>query len=123
MPGPARAVGQIAVPTRDLQQAITFYRDRLGLELLFETGVLAFLMCGDVRLMLAEPEGGGDVHGSSTIYFRVDDIHAARAELAGRGVEFVDEPHLVARMPDHELWMTFFHDADGHLHGLMAEVR
>ena len=59
---------------------------------------------------------------SSIIYFRVDDIQAARAELSGRGVPFDDEPHLIAEMPDHELWMTFFRDPDRNLHALMAEV-
>jgi hypothetical protein len=81
-------------------------------------------MCGDVRLMLATPESDEFDHPSSTLYFRVDDIHAARAELVARGVPFDDEPpHLIARMPDHELWMTFFRDPDRNLHGLMAELR
>jgi catechol 2,3-dioxygenase-like lactoylglutathione lyase family enzyme len=57
------------------------------------------------------------------LYFRVDDIHSARAELADRGAPFDDEPHVIARMPDHELWMAFFRDPDRNLHGLMAEVR
>jgi predicted enzyme related to lactoylglutathione lyase len=80
-------------------------------------------MCGDVRLMLAKPEADEVDHPSSTLYFRVDDIAAARADLVDRGVAFVDEPHLIARMPDHELWMTFFRDPDDNHHALMAEVR
>ena len=62
-------------------------------------------------------------HPSSTLYFRVDEIEPARKELSDRGVSSVDEPHLIARLPDHELWMTFFRDPDHNLHGLMSEVR
>jgi methylmalonyl-CoA/ethylmalonyl-CoA epimerase len=56
------------------------------------------------------------------VYFRVRDIDAARVERAGRGVPFEDEPHLIAEMPDHELWMTFFRDPDRNYLGLMSEV-
>ena len=80
-------------------------------------------MCGDVRLMLSVAESPEFDHPSSIVYFRVDDIHEARAELSRRGVPFDDEPHLIAKMPDHELWMTFFRDPDENVHGLMSEVR
>ena len=80
-------------------------------------------MCGDVRLMLAVPENDEVDHPSSTLYFRVADLPAAYADLTVRGVEFVDEPHLIARLPDHELWMAFFRYPDGNLLGLMSEVR
>ncbi len=123
MPTPLTSIGQIAIRVHDVERAVAFYRDALGLEFLFDAGPLAFLMCGDVRLMLSMPESGELDHPSSTLYFRVDDIHGARAELVERGVPFDDEPHLIARMPDHELWMTFFRDPDRNLHGLMSEVR
>ena len=123
MPTPLASIGQISIRVHDIERAAAFYRDALGLEFHFEAGPLAFLMCGDVRLMLTTPESDEFDHPSSTLYFRVDDIHAARAELVARGVPFDDEPHLIARMPDHELWMTFFRDPDRNLHGLMAELR
>ncbi|HEX5028025.1 MAG TPA: VOC family protein [Gaiellaceae bacterium] len=123
MTTPLRSIGQISIRVHDIGRAIAFYRDVLGLGFVLDAGPLAFLMCGDVRLMLTQPESPEFDHPSSTLYFRVDDIRAARAELAERGVEFEDEPHLIARMPDHELWMTFFRDPDRNLHGLMAEVR
>ncbi len=107
---PIQSIGQIAINTRDVQRAVAFYRDALGLDYLFEAGPLAFFMCGDVRLMLSVAESPEFDHPSSVLYFRVDDIHGARAELSGRGVPFDDEPHLIAKMPDHELWMTFFRD-------------
>jgi catechol 2,3-dioxygenase-like lactoylglutathione lyase family enzyme len=120
---PVTSIGQIAINTHDLPRAVAFYRDAVGLDYLFEAGPLAFFMCGDVRLMLSVAETAELDHPSSIVYFRVDDIHAARAELSARGVPFDDEPHLIAEMPDHQLWMTFFRDPDRNLHALMAEVR
>lgn len=116
-------IGQVAIRARDLPAAVAFYRDVLGLEYLFEAGTLAFFMCGDVRLMLAVPENEAVDHESSTVYFRVPDLQAAYAELSERGATFVDEPHLIAKLPDHELWMAFFRDPDGNLMGVMSEVR
>ena len=117
---PTLEIGQIAIPTHDLPRAVAFYRDALGLEYLFEAGPLAFFMCGDVRIMLAVPETR-----RSTIRARSSTsawpTSTPRDELA-RGVPFDDEPHLIARMPDHELWMTFFRDPDRNLLGLMAEA-
>ena len=120
---PIEEIGQIAIGTHDITRAVGFYRDALGLEYLFEAGPLAFFRCGGVRIMLAVPENDEVDHPSSIVYFRVRDIHGARRELAERGVPFDDEPHLIARMPDHELWMTFFRDPDRNLLGLMSEVR
>jgi methylmalonyl-CoA/ethylmalonyl-CoA epimerase len=122
MPTPIRNIGQIAINTHDIPRAVAFYRDALGLDYLFEAGPLAFFMCGDVRIMLSVAETTEFDHPSSIVYFRVDDIHAARAELAGRGVPFEDEPHLIAELDDHDLWMTFFRDPDRNYLGLMAEV-
>jgi methylmalonyl-CoA/ethylmalonyl-CoA epimerase len=123
MTTPVTSIGQISIRVHDIDRAVAFYRDALGLDFLFDAGPLALLTCGDVRLMLTKPETDEFDHPSSTLYFRVDDIEAARAELAERGVPFDDDPHLIARMPDHELWMTFFRDPDRNLHGLMSEVR
>jgi methylmalonyl-CoA/ethylmalonyl-CoA epimerase len=119
---PIRNIGQIAINTHDISRAVAFYRDALGLEYLFEAGPLAFFMCGDVRIMLSVAESFEFDHPSSIVYFRVDDIHASRTELAGRGVPFEDEPHLIAELDDHDLWMTFFRDPDRNYLGLMAEV-
>lgn len=118
-------VAQLALQVPDLDAAVRFYRDELGLTLLFQAPPgLAFFDLGGIRLMLSVPEGGAAV-GPSTgaIYFRVADLGAAHATLRERGVRFEDEPHLVARMPDHELWMCFVRDPGGNLLGLMSEVR
>ena len=123
MPATIVNIGQIAINSHDLPRSVAFYRDALGLEFLFDAGSLAFFMCGDVRLMLSVAESPEFDHASSIVYFRVDDIHAARAELAERGVPFDDQPHLIAEMPDHELWMTFFRDPDRNVLALMCEIR
>src|SRR6476469_5091692 len=109
-------IGQIALTVRDLPRAVAFYQDALGLPLLFTAPPqLAFFDADAVRLMLSAPEGGETFSaGGTVLYFRVADLVAAHAELSGRGVAFVDEPHLIARMPDHDLWMAFFRDPDEH---------
>ena len=92
--------------------------------LLFEAPPgLAFFDCGGIRLMLSRPEGEFTPGASSVLYFRVSGIEATHRALVQRKVPFVDEPHLIARMPDHELWMCFFRDPDGHPLALMEEKR
>ena len=117
-------LGQVALSVRDVERSVAFYRDSLGLRFLFAPAPsLAFLMIGDVRLMLSAPEGQLAPGGSTVLYLRVADIDAEHARLAANGVTFIDAPHLVARMPDHELWMCFFRDPDEHLLALMCERR
>jgi methylmalonyl-CoA/ethylmalonyl-CoA epimerase len=118
------AIGQIAMNATDIPRAVRFYRDALGIRLLFEVPPkMAFFDCAGLRLMLSLPENAEFDHPGSVLYFRVDDIAQAWASLKERGVNFADEPHLVARMPDHELWMTFFKDTEGNTLALMAEKR
>lgn len=115
-------IAQIAVTAHDLPRAVAFYRDVLGLEFLFEIPGAAFFRIGGVRLMLAVPEAEFD-HPASILYYGVDDIVRAHERLATRGVLFEREPHLIAKMPDHELWMAFFRDSENNVLALMAEVR
>jgi methylmalonyl-CoA/ethylmalonyl-CoA epimerase len=117
-------IGQIAVRVKDLDRSVAFYESSLGLPLLFRADPsLAFFACGQTRLMLTTPESPRFDHPSSVIYFNVPDIEAAHAELRDRGVGFLDAPHLIARMPDHELWMAFFEDPDANVLALMCEKR
>src|SRR5579859_3439892 len=115
------SIGQIAILVKDVARATEFYRDKLGMKHLFATGNLSLFDCGGVRLMLDKPEK--TEAGTSIIYFKVAEINQAHEQMKSRGVEFVDKPHLIARLPDHELWMTFFRDSEGNLLSIMSEVR
>jgi methylmalonyl-CoA/ethylmalonyl-CoA epimerase len=116
-------IGQIAMTMQDLPVAVAFYRDVLGLPLLFEAPPgLAFFDCGGQRLMLARPEDGEAAGGNSVLYFTVPDVQAAHATLLRRGVRFVDAPHVVARLADREIWMAFLRDPEENLLAVMAEV-
>jgi methylmalonyl-CoA/ethylmalonyl-CoA epimerase len=115
-------IGQIAINVRDLQRAVAFYRDMLGMRFLFQApGGLAFFDVGGVRLMLGVAEKPEFSHPASVLYYNVLDIGGAYETLTGRGVTFLDEPHLIARMPDHELWMAFFRDSEENVLALMEE--
>ena len=116
-------IGQIAVNVHDTGRAVAFYRDQLGIRFLFSAGQLAFFDAGGIRLMLTPPEKPEFDHLSSILYFKVPDIKQAHATLTERGVKFEDAPHMIARMPDHELWMTHFRDSENNLLSLMSEVR
>lgn len=116
-------IGQIAVPVSDLKRALEFYRDTLKIKFLFDVPNMAFFDCTGVRLMLTLPEDNAAVMQSSIIYYAVSNINSAHSVLASRGVEFISEPHLVAKMPDHDLWMAFFTDSEGNTLALMSEVR
>lgn len=116
-------IGQIAVPVSDIERAIRFYRDTLGMHFLFRAPPdLAFFDLSGVRLMLdgpAKAQGGN----SSTIYYKVADLELAFTTLSKRGVQFEAEPYLLAKMPDHDLWMAFLRDPDNNLIALMSEVK
>ena len=117
-------ISQIAIPVKDVPRAVAFYRDVLGMKFLFDAPPqLAFFECGGIRLMLSRPEKPEFDHPASVIYYKVPDIRAAHDTLVNRGVRFEGEPHLIARMPDHDLWMAFFWDVEGNMLALMSEVR
>lgn len=116
-------IGQIAINVHDTSRALEFYRDTLGLKLLFTAGRLAFFDCGGVRLMLTPPERPEFDHAASILYFKVADIQSTYARLVQRNVKTEGEPHVVAKMPDHDLWLAEFRDSEGNIMALMAEVR
>ena len=115
-------IGQISIVVHDLQRASAFYRDVLGLPLLFTSGNLAFFDCGGVRLMLGSAESPELDHPSSILYFRVPDIKAAHQSLIAKGVKIEAPPRLIAPMPTHDLWMSGFRDSEGNILELMSEV-
>ena len=116
-------LGQIALTVSNVETAVAFYKEKLGLPFLFSAPPkLAFFDLNGIRLMIGEPETEAVPTGNSVLYFRVDDIHGAYDMLLGRGVPFEDRPHLIARMETIELWMAFFRDPDHNLMGIMSEV-
>lgn len=117
-------IGQIAIVCKDVSRAAGFYRDTLGLRHLFDAGPnLAFFDCGGVRLMLSTAERPEDEHASSILYFFVSKIEDVHRDLSAKGVRFLDAPHLIARMPDHELWLAAFTDTEGNTMAVMEEKR
>jgi methylmalonyl-CoA/ethylmalonyl-CoA epimerase len=117
-------IGQVAMRVRDLDRAVRFYRDALGLPFQFTAPPkLAFFDCAGTRLLLDVPEDVEFDHPGSILYFAVDDIRVAHAELVRRGVVFRSDPHLVAKLPDREVWMAFFDDTEGNTLALMSEPR
>jgi methylmalonyl-CoA/ethylmalonyl-CoA epimerase len=119
---PIFGIGQVAITVKQLDRAVAFYRDVLGLKFLFESGSMAFFECGGLRLMLG-PAESNDTTWSSIIYYRTENIQRSAELLGVRGVQFETAPRMIARMPDHQLWMAFFRDSEGNLAALMSEVR
>lgn len=116
-------IGQIMVTAQNLDRAVGFYRDTLGLKFLFQAPPqMAFFECGGVRLLVGVPERKEFAHAASTIYYKVADIEAAAAELRGKGVVFLGGPSAIAKMPTHTLWLAEFKDSEGNVVALMSEV-
>ena len=116
-------IGQIFVHVKDLDRAIGFYRDILGMTFLFQAPPnMAFFDCGGIRIMLGIPDRPDLDHPASIIYYKVDDIERIYETFKTRGVEFIVKPHLVAPMPDYDLWLADFKDSEGNFVALMSEV-
>lgn len=114
-------IAQIAIACEDVERAKAYYRDVLGLPHIFDAPPgLSFFQCGTIRLMLSRPEGAAS--GNSTLYFQVSDIEHTAQRLTSRGAK-VGQPHLIAKMPDHDLWLAEFKDSEGNLMALMEEKR
>ena len=114
-------VAQVAIIVRDLERAKSFYRDRLGIQWLFDAPPgMSFFQCGETRLMLAPPQGP-ETSGMSIVYYQVDDIEAAHQTLEGDGVSFESAPHFIAKLGDKDLWLAICRDPDGNMVGLMSE--
>ena len=114
-------IGQIAITVRDLERAVAFYRDKLGLPLLFQVPGMAFFDCQGIRLMLSLSEKPGEAY-SSILYYRAEDIRLTYEALRGRDVKGEGEPHLVAPMPTYDLWMAFLRDSEDNMFALMSEI-
>jgi methylmalonyl-CoA/ethylmalonyl-CoA epimerase len=115
-------IGQIALAVADVDRAEAFYEKALGLRKLYRFGDLTFFDCAGVRLMLEKAHAPEDIAHASVIYFRCADIALAVRELEARGIAFDSQPRRISKMDDHDLWMAFFKDPDGHTLALMQEA-
>jgi methylmalonyl-CoA/ethylmalonyl-CoA epimerase len=116
-------IRQIAINVKDLERAKEFYRDKLGLKHLFDAPPqMSFFDVNGLRLLLGRPEKPEFDHPASVLYYSVKDINSSHADLVSNGVRVEGEPHLVAKMPDHDLWLSFYRDSEENLFALMSEV-
>lgn len=116
-------LAQIAYSVADVDRSVGFFQDQLGLKLLFRPHEsMAFFDLDGVRLYVQKAAKPEDIEKASLLYLLCDDIAVAAAELAGRGVPFIDKPHRIAEQPTYDLWLTFFKDPDGHLIALEMQA-
>ena len=114
-------LAQIARTVSDIEAAQAWYGHTLGLELLYAFPGMAFFRLGEVRLYLQQTD---KPVVDSILYFQVEDIHAAHAQLEARGVQFINAPHMLYRHPDGtEEWMAEFRDNEGRALALMCQAR
>jgi methylmalonyl-CoA/ethylmalonyl-CoA epimerase len=122
MPAESSHIAQIAVIVEDVERATAWYRDRLGLPHLFDAPPgLSFLQCGPTRLMLSRPEEGVP-HGNSILYFAVEQMEEAHRSMAEAGVEFLEQPRIVAKVAGRDVWIALCRDSEGNMVGLTSEV-
>jgi len=115
-PNTVSEIGQIAIVVSDVSKAKHFYADVLGLKPLFDAGPnLSFLAAGTVRIMLTTPQGAGEVGKNSILFFKTAAIDSTYKAIVERGAKAESEPHMVARLPDHELLLAAVRDPDGNI--------
>ena len=123
MSGSITGILQVAITVKEIDRATAFYRDILGLPLLLTAPNMAFFNCGGVRLYLSGEKGSEHGGSNSFIYFRTPDVDALLADAKAKDVSIHQEPQIIARMPDHDLWLMWIKDSEGNLLGIMEERR
>jgi methylmalonyl-CoA/ethylmalonyl-CoA epimerase len=116
-------ITQLLIPVDDFETGVSFYRDVLGLSLLFVAPPqMAFFNCDGLRLLVGVVPPGQKTQRGSAIYFEVADIHTVYSSLKANGVSFKGEPHPVNRTPKSELWLAEFTDPDGNQLALLCNI-
>ena len=115
---------QVDLVARDLDAAVTFYGDVLGLPMIArfdQTGFAFFDLGNGLRLLLSATASG------ATLYFYVKNLEAAYAALARRGVSFLQKPAMIHRDEAGQFgkkggqeWMAFFRDPSGNTLALVS---
>ena len=113
---------QISQRAGELDRAVAFYRDVLGLRFVarFDPPGLVFFDLGNTRLLL---EGNAP---SVVLYLETDDLDESHRSLVAAGAEIVAKPHRIHRddagdfgPPGNEEWMLFFRDSEQNLLALV----
>jgi catechol 2,3-dioxygenase-like lactoylglutathione lyase family enzyme len=105
----------------DMERSVSFYRDKLGIQIRQQFPGFAFLDTGSVSVILSEglAKNSANVAGATEVIFAVEDVRAAAESLEQKGIEFVQGPHHV----NGPMWAANFHDPDGHLLTLFGPER
>ena len=117
-----RKLVQVGLTCRDPDRSRVFYRDTLGLPLLFEAGGMMFFQLDGLRLMIGKEMNPDAPIGGSLIYFDAPDIDALGPALEAKGITFVGPATVVQRTGTHELKLREFFDPDGNALALMGMV-
>jgi catechol 2,3-dioxygenase-like lactoylglutathione lyase family enzyme len=113
-----KGMAQVAIASGDPEKLSAFYRDTLGLSVLFETGGMSFFEVGGVRLMIGPAQGAKP--GDKILYLEPEDFSAAETALEANGVRFGHAAQAVQRQDGKELALRPFSDPDGNLLALMG---
>jgi len=114
-------IGQLSVAVKDIGRATRFYRDVLGMRFLFEFPGMAFFDCGGIRIYLDANSGMVEVGKNSMIYFRTGNVERAHSAFQERGVTIHQSPHIIASLPDRDVWLMWIRDSEQNLLGVMEE--
>jgi len=117
-----RKLVQVGLTCRDLDRSRKFYRDTLGLPLLFEASGMMFFQLEGLRLMVGKELHPASPIGGSLIYFDAPDIDALGPALEAKGINFTGPATVVQRTETHELKLREFFDPDGNALALMGMV-
>jgi len=113
-------IAQIALTTHDLPRAVAFYRDVLGLKLMFEVSGMAFFNAEGTRLMIGQAEHKQPLQNNAYVYFDAGDWAATEAALIARGLKFERAAEIVQRAEGKEHALRFFKDPDGNMLAIMG---
>ena len=121
MAGELIGIMQLGIPVKDTERATAFYRDKLGFRLLMNGPNMAFFDCGGIRIYLDANPGMVEVGKNSMIYFRTGNVERTHSAFQERGATIHQSPHIIASLPDRDVWLMWVRDSEQNLLGVMEE--